>query len=83
MTVNREIDLSAIPVLDFQPFSYSLRYDKETRRLFLWGDNARQAITSALWRRDHPNLEAVIHEAPGGLITILRGRRLAERISSK
>jgi hypothetical protein len=75
-----EIHLDAIPVLDWKPFSYTLRYNKETRRLFLWGDVPSRDITSALLSSDHPDLEAVIHEAPGGLVTIVRGRRLAAKL---
>jgi hypothetical protein len=75
------IDLDDIPGLDWCPFQYQIRYNRETRRLFLWGDVPHRDITSALPNRNHADLDAVIHESPSGLLTIVRGHRLAEWIS--
>jgi hypothetical protein len=81
-----EVDLSTIPVLRLpRPRRITVRYDRETRRLHVWGSNRNldmgtvgSIIRSGRFRH---GVEAVIHTAPSGVVSIFRGHRLAERIS--
>jgi hypothetical protein len=81
-----EVDLSTIPVLRLpRPRRITIRYDRETRRLHIWGSACNQDMRTAasMIRSGHfrNGVDAVIHTAPSGLISIYRAHRLAKWIA--
>jgi hypothetical protein len=83
-----EIDLSTIPVLQLpRPRQITVRYDRQTRRLHIWGSACNQdmSIVASMIRSGHfrNGVEAVIHTdtGPSGVISIYRAHRLAKWIA--
>jgi hypothetical protein len=70
-----DVDLSTIPVLPLsRPRRIELRYERETRRLYVWGSNCNldmshvgNMIRDGQFRH---GVEAVIHTAPSGIVSI-------------
>ena len=87
-----DIDLSTIPVLPLpRPRRITLRYDRETRRLHVWGSDRNLDMNNrnldmnsigSMIRSGHfrHGVEAIIHTAPSGVVSIYRAHRLAKWI---
>jgi hypothetical protein len=79
-----EVDLNKIPVLRWSPRRITVRYNRETRRLHVWGSDRNLDMNSigSMIGCGHfrHGVDAVIHTAPSGVISIYRGHRLAELI---